>query len=210
MNIFKKHWTNQTEILFVLGICPLLVVITNTITGISTGIIGLITIVLTCTVISLLKNLIPLELRFPVIIIISSTVISLFSLALQYWFYSLSEVIGIYILLFAVNCIILVLAEEVSIKNSVFFSFNQSISIGTGLLLFFIVIGILREIVGFGTIFQQTEFLFGEAAESWTIQLSDSFSLILVKQTPGAFLILGFLIAGINYIIKKNEQSVTS
>ena len=210
--MFKLNdlWTYQGMTLLALSFCPLVVIITNTIIGISTGIISLITVVLTCTVISLLKNLIPLELRLPVIIIISSTVISLFSLALQYWFYPLFEVIGLYLSLIAVNCIILVLAEEISCRNSVLSSFTYSLCIGTGILLLFIVIGIFREIFGFGTIFQQAELLFGEQAEPWSFQLIDGFSFILIKQIPGAFIVLGLLIAGINYIVKKNEQPETS
>ena len=210
MNKFNRYLSTHDEVLLISGICPLLVIITNAIIGFSIGIICLITIVLTCTIISLLKNLIPLELRLPVIIIISSTVISLFSLALQYWFYPLSEAAGIYISLIAVNCIILGFAEEISYRNTALNSFTHSLCIGTGILLLLLLIGILRETLGFGTLFQQAELLLGDNAGSWTIQLIEGFSFILVKQTPGAFLVLGLLIAGINYIINKNEQAGSS
>ena len=207
-------WPHHDLTLTVLGICPLLIVVTNVTTGISVGLLCLLTLVITGTVISFLKNLIPYELRFLVTIVITSTVVSLVSLGMQFWFFPLSEVLGIYIPLIAMNCLILAFAEDVSLRQSTFYSCLQSMRIGAGMMFIFIFVGLIREVLGFGTLLQQAELLFGDVACSWTIHLFDGSGIILIKQVPGVFLILGLLMAGLNYLKgplnNKLDQSVSS
>jgi electron transport complex protein RnfE len=209
-----NFWSHHDLTLTVLGICPLLIVVTNVTTGISVGLLCLLTLVFTGTVISFLKNLIPYELRFLVTIVITSTVVSLVSLGMQFWFFPLSEVLGIYISLIAMNCLILAFAEEVFLRHSTFYSFLQSMRNGVGMMLIFIFVGIVREVLGFGTLLQQAELLFGDVARSWTIHFFDGSGIILIKQVPGVFLVLGLLMAGLNYLKgplnNKLDQSVSS
>lgn len=205
-----NFWPHHDLTLTVLGICPLLIVVTNVTTGISVGLLCLLTLIFTGTVISFLKNLIPYELRFLATIVITSTVVSLVSLGMQFWFFPLSEVLGIYIPLIAMNCLILAFAEDVSLRQSTFYSFLQSLRIGLGMMLIFIFTGLLREILGFGTLLQQAELLFGDVARSWTIHLFDGSGIILIKQVPGVFLVLGLLMAGLNYLEKRLDESVSS
>ena len=210
MKRFINLWSHHDLTLTVLGICPLLIAVTNVTTGISVGLLCLLTLIFTGTVISFLRNLIPYELRLLATIVITSTVVSLVSLGMQFWFFPLSEILGIYIPLIAMNCLILAFAEEVALRHSTFHSFLQSLRIGIGMMLTFIFVGVVREVLGFGTLLQQAELLFGDVARSWTIYLFEGSGIILIKQAPGVFLVLGLLMAGLSYLEKRLDQSVSS
>ncbi len=201
MDKILKLGIDNGYIAIVLGLCPLIIVVTNVTTGIAIGIVFLLTLVLTSLCISCLRNLLPSEIRFIVILFISSTVVSIVSLGMQYLFYPLSEALGFYVLLIAVNCLILVFAEEISLRHPPGYSFINSLHVGAGILLILILIGIIREISGSGTILKEAELLFGDMAQSWTLQIFDGPGFILMKHVPGMFIILGLFIAIKNYML---------
>jgi electron transport complex protein RnfE len=120
---------------------------------------------------------------------------------MQTWFYELSLVLGIYMPLIAINCLVLSSAEEFSLRNTVVQSFLNSLRLGSGLVVLLLIIGVLREISGFGTVLQQADLLFGESASSWKIGFLDGeLKFAVFKLAPGAFIILGLVLASKNFL----------
>ncbi len=126
----------------------------------------------------------------------------------------LSEILPacLYVILpiIAVNYLVLSMCEEFSLKNNISSSLLHSLNIGVGILLILLLIGTIREISGFGTVLRNIDLLFGEWANNWTIILFDSGQVIkIMKMAPGAFIVLGLLLALNNYIENRASQITT-
>jgi len=199
----------QDLLVAVLGICPLLIVTTSVVTGLSLGFICLITMVFTQMIISGLRNFISFELRLIVILLIVATVVSILHAGLQVWFFELSLLLDIYIPLIAVNCVILASAEEFSLSNNVPQSFLHGLKQGMSLMIVLFIIGTIREIIGSGTLLDNADLIFGDRANVWQIILfAGDFKFILFKLAPGAFLIFGFFLAAVNFFNSRSGKPV--
>lgn len=179
MNIFPDRVIVRNDMVPVLGIAPLLVV-TDTVTGGTTaGITNLIVLVLVCLIVSAIRNFIPLQVRLPVILLISSSVTTLVVMLMQVFFYETSLQLGVYLSLISVSCLILVLSEEHALRNNILVSITRAVTVGTGVLALLVAISVIREYSG----------------------------LSLLKQPMGAFLILSILLATINAVCTKSQQT---
>ena len=205
-NLFHTLFSHDL-IVPVLGICPLLIVTTNLISGVSMGMICLATLIMINVIISGLRNLVSYELRIAIILFVSATLATVIHFAMQTWFYDLSLLLGIYIPLIAMNCLVLANAEGHALRNSVLNSFLYSLKAGAAMLLLLIIVGMIREIIGFGSVLQQSELLFGDIARSWKITLLyDDFGLPFFKMAPGAFFVLGLALAFRNFLETRTER----
>ena len=183
---------NPTFVL-VLGMCPTLGVTTSAFNGFGMGIATLFVLLMSNALISLLKNFIPDKVRIPAFIVVIATFVSIVDLLIQGFVPALGESLGLFIPLIVVNCIVLGRAEAFASKNTVFDSMLDGIGMGLGFTLSLTVIGAIREILGSGSIFGYTF-------------LPASANILVFVLAPGAFFVLGFVMAFIRHLQKSNEH----
>ena len=173
---------NHTFVLM-LGMCPTLAVTTSATNGIGMGLATTVVLVMSNLMISLLRKVIPNGVRMPAYIIVVASFVTIVEMLLHAYVTSLYESLGIYIPLIVVNCIILGRAESFASKNKVIPSIFDGIGMGLGFTIGLTSIGIVRELIGSGTIFG-----FQVMPESY-----EGVSIFVLA--PGAFLVLAFLCA---------------
>ena len=171
----------------VLGMCPTLGVTTSAFNGLGMGVATMFVLTLSNMLISLLKNFIPDRVRIPAFIVVIATFVSIVDLLIQGFVPALSASLGLFIPLIVVNCIVLGRAEAFASKNSVLDSMFDGIGMGLGFTLSLTIIGAVREILGSGAIF-------GHAF------LPASTNILVFVLAPGAFIVLGLLMALIRHI----------
>ena len=180
---------NPTFVL-VLGMCPTLATTTSAINGMSMGLATLFVLVCSNIVISMLKKLIPDKVRIPAFIVVIATFVTMVQLAMQAYLPAIYDVLGLFIPLIVVNCIVLGRAEAFAAKNSVGLSALDGIGMGLGFTLALTVLGAIRELLGTGAIFGLNVF-------------SDHFAALIFVLAPGAFICLAYLMALVNKLQKK-------
>ena len=174
---------NPTFVL-VRGMCPTLGTTTSAINGAGMGIATMFVLILSNIVISLVKNLIPDKVRIPAFIVIIASFVTIIQLLMQAYVPSLYETLGVFIPLIVVNCIILGRAEAFASKHNAFDSALDGLGIGLGFTLSLTLIGAVREMLGSGSVFGY-KFISGDG-------------MIAFVLAPGAFLVLGYLMALFN------------
>ncbi len=200
-------WNNNVALVQLLGLCPMLAVTSTAINGIGLGLATMMTLVISNTLVSLIRDVVRQEVRLPVFVLIIASVVTIIELIMKAWFYELYLVLGIFIPLIVTNCSIIGRAEGFASRNPVGPSALDGFMMGLGFLLVLTVLGTMREVIGFGTIFSQADVMFGEAAGFLTLTLSQDYGGFLVAVLPpGAFFGLALLIVGKNLI----EQRLVS
>lgn len=194
-------WTNNVALVQLLGLCPLLAVTSTTINGIGLGLATMITLILSNGLVSAVRDIVRKEVRLPVFVLIIASIVTVIELVMKAWFYDLFLVLGIFIPLIVTNCSIIGRAEGFASKNPVMISLLDGFMMGLGFLIVLTVLGLMREVIGFGTIFAQADLMFGPAAHALLITLSDDYGgFLLAILPPGAFFGLALLIVGKNII----------
>lgn len=181
---------NPTFVL-ILGMCPTLGTTSSALTGMSMGLATLLVLICSNAAISLLKNVIPDKVRIPAFIVVIASFVTIVQMVMQAWFPALYAALGIFIPLIVVNCILLGRAEAFASKNSVGLSICDGIGIGLGFTGALTLIGAVREILGTGAVFGMQLY-------------SADFGALLFVLAPGAFIVLGLLIALFNRLTAKN------
>lgn len=175
---------NPTFVLL-LGMCPTLGTTGSATTGMSMGLATMAVLICSNAVISMVKNLIPAKVRIPCYIVIIASFVTGLQLAMQACLPALDAMLGIFIPLIVVNCILLGRAEAFASKHSVIDSMLDGVGIGAGFTFGLTLLGAVRELLGAGTIF---------GAEVYP----ESYGSLVFVLAPGAFIALGFLIAIFN------------
>lgn len=165
-----------------LGVGPLLVVAHTLQTSLAIGAVFFFASIFICLTVSIVRNLVPMELRVTVIVLVTAMVLALIYIFMQLWFYESGLKLGIYVPLIAMNCLVLAQAEEYALRNDVAQSLCLGLVTGMEVLLLMIVIGSIREYSG----------------------------LSVIKQAPGAFLLLAFVLAGTQWIAARARQPVSA
>ena len=184
--IFKENPTFA----LVLGMCPTLATTTSAVNGMSMGLATMFVLVCSNVVISLLKNLIPDKVRIPAFIVVIATFVTIVEMLMKAYTPAIYDVLGLFITLIVVNCIVLGRAEAFAAKNSVGLSALDGIGMGLGFTLSLTVIGIIRELLGTGTCFGMNIY-------------PDNFGMLLFVLAPGAFIVLGLLMGLFQKYVKK-------
>ncbi len=188
---------NPTFVLM-LGMCPTLAVTTSAINGLGMGLTTTAVLILSNILISMLRKVIPDGVRIPAFIVIIASFVTIVQLLLEAYLPSLYDSLGIYIPLIVVNCIILGRAEAYASKNSVITSAFDGIGMGLGFTLGLTTIGIIRELIGAGMVFGYQV-------------LPDSYEpLTIFILAPGAFLVLAFLVAFMNFLKQRAGKDTGS
>lgn len=177
-----------------LGMCPTLGTTTSATNGLAMGIATTFVIICSNFTISALKNLIPDQVRIPGYIVIIATFVTMLQLCMQAFFPALYASLGIFIPLIVVNCIVLGRAEAFAAKNKLLPSVFDGIGVGIGFTIALTLLGMLREVLGTGKVFDIRLF-------------SDEYGSLIFVLAPGAFIALGYLIAIVNQVKKAKAQS---
>ncbi|MBC8212847.1 MAG: electron transport complex subunit E [Gammaproteobacteria bacterium] len=194
-------WKNNVALVQLLGLCPLLAVTSSTINGIGLGLATMITLILSNSLVSMIRNIVRPEVRLPVFVLIIASVVTIIELSMQAWFYDLYLVLGIFIPLIVTNCSIIARAEGFASRNTIALSALDGFMMGLGFLIVLTLLGLIREVVGSGTILANADLMFGPAAALLKITLNPEYGGFLVAiLPPGAFFGLALLIVGKNLI----------
>lgn len=185
---YKGIWRENPTFKLVLGMCPTLAVTTSAVNGVGMGLATTFVLICSNVAISLFRKLIPDKVRIPAYIVLIASFVTVVQLCMEAYVYNLYKALGIFIPLIVVNCIILGRAEAFAGKNPVLPSFVDGLGMGLGFTLSLTVLGSVRELFGAGAIFGVK--IFG----------AGYIPLLLMVLPPGAFLTLGFLLAGMNRI----------
>ncbi|MBQ9201061.1 MAG: electron transport complex subunit E [Bacteroidales bacterium] len=179
---------NPTFVLM-LGMCPTLATTTSAVNGLGMGLATMFVLICSNLVISLLKKLIPDNVRIPSYIVVIATFVTLLEMVMKAYVPALYESLGLFIPLIVVNCIVLGRAESFASKHSPFDSMLDGLGIGLGFTFALTLLGMVRELLGAGTFFGLTVF-------------PDSYGILIFVLAPGAFITLAYLLAIINKIRK--------
>ncbi|MBU2552688.1 MAG: electron transport complex subunit E [Proteobacteria bacterium] len=184
----KGLWKELPPFRLVLGLCPTLAVTTAAENGIGMGLATTFVLVCSNVLVSLLRKVIPGKVRIAAFIVIIASFVVIVELLMQAYFYSLYQVLGIFIPLIVVNCIILGRAEAFASKNGVMPSIMDGLGIGLGFTISLGFLGAFREILGGGTIFGHHIFWSGFEP------------MAFILKPPGAFVCLGLILGLMNII----------
>ena len=191
LNIFTKGFLKENPtFVLLLGMCPTLATTTSAINGLSMGLATLFVLVLSNIAISAIAPVVPDKVHIPVYIVVIATFVTILQFAMQAYTPAMYATLGLFIPLIVVNCIVLGRAEAFANKNGILDSALDGLGIGLGFTLSLTVLGIVREILGSGSIFG-LKFISGDG-------------MLAFVMAPGAFLALGYLMVLFNKIAKRN------
>ncbi|MCG6898800.1 MAG: electron transport complex subunit E [Gammaproteobacteria bacterium] len=204
-------WANNPGLVQLLGLCPLLAVTTNAINGLGLGLATLLTLTASNVTVSLIRNLVRPEVRIPVFVLVIASIVTVIELAMNAWLHELYLILGIFIPLIVTNCSIIGRAESFASRHSVDRALLDGLAMGAGFTLVLFTLGGLRELVGQGTLLSQAHLMFGEQGRLLTLTVIDNYrGFLLAILPPGAFLGLGFLIAGMNIINARRARKAAA
>ena len=188
----KGFFKENPTLILVLGCCPTLAVTTSVTNALGMGAATTFVLLMSNMLISALKNVIPDKVRIPSYIVIIATFVSMIDLLIQGFLPSLSASLGVFIPLIVVNCIVLGRAEAFANKNTVFDSLLDGLGMGIGFTIALTLIGAIREILGSGSI-MGFQFIPAE------------YHILIFVLAPGAFLVFGFVMAAVRFLVNKSE-----
>lgn len=193
-NIFTRGLVKENAVLILMiGLCPALAVSGTVRDGFGMGIAATFVLLFSNVIISIMRKIIPNEVRIPIFILIISTFVTIIDYFMQAYQPDLYRALGVFVPLIVVNCMILGRAEAYASKHSVINSALDGIGVGLGFTLTLTVIGAIREMLGNGTLLGMT--IFGEGFKQSPV--------IFMILPPGAFLVIGVLKALINKYFKQ-------
>lgn len=187
--ITKGFVKDNPTFVLVLGMCPTLATTTSAMNGLEMGLATMFVLVLSNIAISLVAPAVPDKVRIPSYIVIIATFVTVLQLLMQAYVPAVYETLGLFIPLIVVNCIVLGRAEAFANKNSVVDSACDGLGIGLGFTMSLTVIGVVREILGSGSVF------------GWKFIPGDG--ILAFVMAPGAFLVLGYLMVLFNKFLAK-------
>lgn len=192
-------WEQNTSLVQVTGLCPLLAVSSNFVNGAMLSLATLLVIALAGAAVASLRRWIPHEIRIPVFILILATLVTVVDLLFNAYLHELYLILGIFIPLIVTNCIALSRVEAYASRHPPLQSFFDGVFMGIGMLWTLALLGGLRELIGGGTLFSGIELVIPSLSPLQILPESYPGFLIAILP-PGAFILLGCLIAGKNWL----------
>jgi Na+-translocating ferredoxin:NAD+ oxidoreductase subunit E len=194
-------WTNNPGIVQLLGLCPLLAISGTVVNALGLGIATIATLVISNSLVSLLREHVRPEIRIPVYVLIIASAVTAIELVMNAWFHGLFLVLGIFIPLIVTNCAIIGRAEAFASRNSVPRAALDGLAMGAGFTGVLVTLGAMREVIGQGSLLDNAHLLFGEWGRGLRIEIfPQEHGFLLALLPPGAFLAMGLLIAVKNLI----------
>ncbi|MBO7170784.1 MAG: electron transport complex subunit E [Clostridia bacterium] len=189
--LLKGIIAENPVLILVLGTCPTLATTANLVSALSMGIAATLVLICSGAVISLLRKLIPDTVRIPCYIVVIAGFVTAVQLLLQAYLPSIYNMLGVYLALIVVNCIILGRAEMFARKNPVWDSVLDGLGMGIGFLVALLLMAAIREVLGAGQFF------------GVSIPFMDKIKIPILVQAPGGYLVFGLLIALMNKLNAK-------
>lgn len=200
LSVFLKGLIAENPVLvLVLGTCPTLAQTKSFINALSMGLAATVVLICSNAVISALRKVIPDTVRIPCYIVVIAAFVTVVQMVMNAYLEPLYKMMGVYLALIVVNCIILGRAEMFARKNPVFDSVLDGAGMGLGFLIALVAMALIREVLGAGTI----TVIPGKPFE---IPILSKYNFPLLAQTPGGFLVFGILIAIVNKIGPKKGE----
>ena len=184
----KGLWVENPVLISLLGLCPTLAVTVSAVNGLAMGLATTFVLTSSSIIISLIRKFIPHQVRIASYIVIIATFVTVADRFLAAWFPPISKELAPYIPLIVVNCLILGRQEAFSSKNNSGRAILDALGMGSGFILVLVALGGVREILGSGAFFGFT--ILGDWFNPWMVMILP----------PGAFLTLGFFVAGVNWL----------
>ena len=188
--IFNGIIKENPTFVLLLGMCPTLATTTSAMNGMMMGLATMVVLIFSNLVISSIRNYVPDMVHIPVYIVVIATLVTIVQMCLAAYLPDVNKSLGLFIPLIVVNCIILGRAEAFASKNDPVASMCDGLGIGLGFTLALTLLGICRELLGNGTVFDVR-------------LISEEYGMLLFILPPGAFMTLGFLIAIKNSFTKE-------
>ena len=192
-------WEQNTSLVQVTGLCPLLAVTTNLINGAMLSLATLLVIAMAGFTVASLRNLIPHEIRIPVFILILASLVTIVDLLFNAYLHELYLILGIFIPLIVTNCIALSRVEAYASKNPPIQSFFDGVFMGIGMLWTLSLLGGLRELISGGTLFSDIDLVI-PGLKPIQVLPADYPGFLIAILPPGAFILLGCMIAAKNWL----------
>lgn len=204
--IVQGLWKNNSALVQLLGLCPLLAVTSTATNALGLGLATTLVLTLTNFTVSLVRRWTPSEIRIPVYVMIIASVVSIVQMLINAYAFGLYQSLGIFIPLIVTNCIVVGRAEAFAAKNNPAMSALDGFAIGMGATCTMFTLGSMREILGNGTLFDGADSLLGSWAKVLRIEVfhADA-SFLLAMLPPGAFIGLGMLLA-VKYLIDEKTK----
>lgn len=200
-------WKQNPILGQLLGLCPLLAVSSTMVNAVSLGIATILVMALSNLAVASLRGLIPYEIRIPVFILIIAALVTVVDLLFNAYLHELYLVLGIFIPLIVTNCIVLARVEAFAAKNSAGVAAYDGVVMGVGFVWVIGLLGALREFLGQGTLFSGIEMII-PGLSAWQVLPEDYPGFLLAILPPGAFFILGLMIAARNWLDHRaNERA---
>ena len=192
-------WRQNTGLVVLLGLCPLLAVTNTLINGLALGLATMLTLMVSNLSVSMLRGLMRPEIRIPAFVLIIASVVTVIELLMHAYFYDLFLMLGIFIPLIVTNCAIIGRAEAFASRNAPWPSLLDGFATGLGFCITLVLLGAVRELSGRGTLFTGADMLFGEWGQYLALTIIPEHpGFLLAMLPPGAFFCLALLIAARN------------
>ncbi|MCP9338314.1 electron transport complex subunit E [Stutzerimonas xanthomarina] len=189
-------WKNNPALVQLLGLCPLLGVSNSAVNALGLGLATALVLICSNVGVSLVRGVVNTAVRLPAFVMIIAALTTCIELLMQAYTYELYQILGIFIPLITTNCVILGRADGFAAKHNPLIAGFDGLLMGLGFALVLVVLGGVRELVGTGAVFANMHLLFGPIASDWQLTLfSDYKGFLLAILPPGAFIVLGLLIA---------------
>lgn len=204
-------WKQNPGVVQLLGLCPTLAVTTTVVNGVSLGLATTLVMAASNGAVSPVRKFVPNEIRLPVFILVIAALVTVIDLLIHAFAAPLHKVLGIFIPLIVVNCIVLGRVDAFAAKNTPAPAIWDGFMMGIGLTLVLGLLGAIREILGRGTLFSGLDLALGPNFKEFAITvIPDYQGFLFAALPPGAFLGLAFLIAARNWAEQRKTHSIPS
>ncbi|HUM99924.1 MAG: electron transport complex subunit RsxE [Halothiobacillus sp. 20-53-49] len=189
-------WKNNPGLVQILGMCPMMAISNTVVNAMGLALATILTMVISNGLASAIRHWVRPEVRLPVFVMVVASVVTVIELLMNAYLNTLYHVLGIFLPLIVTNCIVIARVEGFAARNRVLPSLYDGLMMGLGFGLVLVSLGVIREILGFGTLLANAQQLFGPVAANWTLHiLPEQAHFLLAILPPGAFMALAVLIA---------------
>lgn len=200
-------WRNNTGLVVLLGLCPLLAVSNTVVNALGLGLATLLVLMITNLSVSLTRPLLRPEVRIPAYVLIIASAVTVVELLMRAWTHELYLTLGIFIPLIVTNCAIIGRAEAFASRHRPLPALADGLAVGLGFCIAILALGATRELIAHGTLFRDAELLFASAGAGLQVTLLPQHEpFLLAILPPGAFIALGCLVAARNWFDARRKE----